>query len=302
MGERRCNERNIPLTVTQMLDDSGIGTSLRELKEESGLPCRPLDGNLKEKKKYNVSFQLADSTNCVSAVEKGTEQKSSQLLTSESLFETPPNSLLENVPIPVLSKVAELEVSGKLGSRTQSEENSIQEENLSEATLTSSSLNERDPPADKSKESHKVVQNVAQCPNKELSDLSSTVTDQEKYNPKIPVSEWCADKNREAKSSSDQQNCYNEGKNLPPEEWTPCKSAKQHVSNELFYSLLQCDVNFCTRILSSVVAPNMTCDSPETKDTEIYFADRRWQSGESRCEKLTIGCRQENIRPKKLFL
>ncbi len=121
-----------PVPNGQILDDSGIGTSIRQLKQDGGLPSRLNPGSEtnnqiqeknspnhdkdneteKEKEKENVLNNIPVTVSDVSDEEtnENTNPKTLHATISsqyESLLDTPPDSLLGHIPVTVLDKAAE---------------------------------------------------------------------------------------------------------------------------------------------------------------------------------------------------
>ncbi len=121
-----------PVPNGQILDDSGIGTSIRQLKQYGGLPSQPNPGNgangqiqennspnhdkdnetEKEKEKEKVLNNIPVTVSDVSDDETNDDTNPKTLHATissqyESLLDTPPDSLLGHIPVTVLDKAAE---------------------------------------------------------------------------------------------------------------------------------------------------------------------------------------------------
>ena len=222
-----------------MLDDSGIGSSLSQLKEDAGLRTKSQNEHGERKSKGNVSFQLEEVCNHKN-VQNNTQRKetadsykdpkSKYLKHSgpENVFDTPPNSLVCNIPESVLETTTERTDSSNsaiIGEKETGDTNptecdsviNLEEDTSSDSTLVTSSQNGSD-----------TLQNdslIKPCAK----------SDNDKYNPTTPTQHWSPVKEPNNKETSKNAECYNEGRGLPPEQWTPTKSQKQQVQNNFLH-------------------------------------------------------------------
>ena len=212
--DERCNLK-LPATV---LDDSGIGSSLRQLKENNGLESKSQNqlGEGSQKVKGSVRFQLEETCNNKNA------QNRSQKDSGDNVVNTSPNSLVGNIPISVLESTNDsldsMSLEEKVTGSTKITEcdslNNADEDTSSDSTLVSS------------------VQNVGDLlsPKGETPTKPSTLSENnERYNPVIPIQYWTPVKAPHDRPSTS-RDCYNDGRGLPPDQWTPTKSQKQEVS------------------------------------------------------------------------
>lgn len=192
--------------------------------------------------------------------------KSRENLSPENLFETPPNSLVCNIPLSVLEtnkdctdpESATAHVKESVSARC-SDGNfvNLEDENVSDSTLvTSSSQNGSDVLPNENndtdfmeeKDSNKLGPSTSN-PNRIHDLCDGQVSDKEdRYNPPIPVEQWDPIKKPCKKDSTPKNECHNEGGSLPPHEWTATKSHKvretfdcsvQILSQNQFFSTLQ---------------------------------------------------------------
>ena len=223
-----------------MLDDSGIGSSLSQLKEDAGLRIKSQNEHGERKPKGSVSFQLEEACNHKN-VQNNTQRKETgdsykdpkikylKHSDPENLFDTPPNSLVCNIPETILETatertdslncavIGEKETGGTNPTECDSV-NNLEEDTSSDSTLVTSSQHGSD-----------TLQNnslIKQCAK----------SDNDKYNPTIPMQHWSPVKEPNNKETSKNAECYNEGKGLPPEQWTPTKSQKHQVENISLHS------------------------------------------------------------------
>ena len=226
----------IPVTV---LDDSGIGSSLSQLKEDAGLLAKSQNEHGERKSKRSVSFQIEESCNHKN-VQNNTQRKETadsykdpkleylKHSAPENLFDTPPNSLVCNITESVLETttertdsfnsavIGEKETGGTNPTECDSV-NNLEEDTSSDSTLVTSSQNGSD-----------TLQNdslIKPC----------VKSDNDKYSPAVPMQHWSPVKEPNNKETSKNSQCYKEGKGLPPEQWTPTKSQKQQVENNFLH-------------------------------------------------------------------
>ena len=222
-----------------MLDDSGIGSSLSQLKEDAGFGTKSKNQHGYHKSKDSVSSELKEAfkyknvennTQRKEAVGRYKDLKPKYLNHSgpENLFDTPPNSLVCNIPQSVLETATE---------RTDSLSSVVVEEKESEGTNPTKCDGVDNLEEDTSSDSTLVssIQNANDTlQNADSRKKQCAKSDKDKYNPTIPVQQWSPVKEPNNKETSHNVECHNEGRGLPPDQWTPTKSQKQQVKNTLF--------------------------------------------------------------------
>ena len=223
----------IPLTV---LDDSGIGSSLSQLKEDAGLGTKSQNKHGDHRSKDRVKLKealdhknLENNTQRKEAVDRCKDLKPKYLNPSgpENLYDTPPNSLVCNIPQSVLETTTE---------RTDSLNSAVVEEKESEGTNPTECDGVDNLEEDTSSDSTLVSSSqngIDTLQNADSLKKPCAESDKNKYNPTIPVQQWSPVKEPNNKTSHNVE-CHNEGRGLPPELWTPTKSQKQQVKNILF--------------------------------------------------------------------
>ena len=249
----------IPLMV---LDDSGIGTSSSQLKEEAGLPIKSsyTTKGIKDKtqnfqnSRDNVNFQLREAGKTENASANSRQENASSNASEtehtylkqsypENIFDTPPNSLLCNTPVFVLETTTESVTSlPKLKQRDDAtavdlnNTNDLDDENVSDSTLvTSTSHSGSEPKEDVTMGENKNGSSQLTCDGGQpdrLGDKREGEIDDGRYNPPIPVQQWSpvkVPKKDENTGPSENAECYNERRGLPPDQWTSTKWHKREV-------------------------------------------------------------------------
>ncbi len=240
----------IPVSVYQLLDDSGIGSSLTQLKHEAGLETKSNPAKTDDSEAHTeLSRQPGEDRRTTN----GENNKEQNVINPESFFETPPNSLLSNLPVSVQEIAAEENRKSQTHCVRETNVSGpgagvVEEDNASDSTLvTSSSQNGCNDMEDSGRGNAEGSWYKDTCNstepllgseyrkqgdnrNEELTSILSSCDDERHY-PDIPVEQWTPMKSHASKDGANRdkgfERCHNEGGGLPPEDWTPFKTAKQ---------------------------------------------------------------------------
>ena len=209
---------------------------------KSGHPTKKETQNF-ENSRDNVNLQLKEAGISANAQQNRLDEKEQtypKRSCPENVFETPPNSLTCNIPISVLETTANSIDSlqaVKPGTEPNTTNDENDDENVSDSTLvTSASHSGSDPSEDVTVDSKQLACDGKQPLEDEKSgqqwDNKQDELCEGRYNPAIPVQEWSPVKvpnTKENVGPSENVECYNEGRGLPPDQWTPTNSHKQQV-------------------------------------------------------------------------
>ncbi len=241
------------------MDDSGIGSSIRQLKQDGGLPGNETSGqtaktnvqkcpnndkdNETEKEKEKEKEELVNQIPVTVSDEESNDTNPKILHATissqyEDLLDTPPDSLLGHIPVTVLDKAAESFNSLRSNSSKGSSNASVtkatdqnlaetEDENVSDKTLvrSSSDTDKLGVLTPSTSESEKSAKDDEHKPN-HLDGRESC------NNPPLPVELWTPSK----PGCVTRNECHNEGGSLPPHQWTPFKP---HCSKQVWSNLKQ---------------------------------------------------------------